>query len=113
NIDELVDAAADRFRSVNRRRWDDGDRGTGAQFVIVGTPEILVHRPWPAQMVDELTFQCERALLEIIVEVRREFGWVARSLADVEKIDHEGGAAPDAAEAAFLGGNVEAVDAQP
>ena len=42
DVDELVFAAADRFRRVDRRRRDDGDRGRAAQLVIVGAPEVLV-----------------------------------------------------------------------
>ena len=62
NVDELVFVAADRFRRVDRRRRDDGDRGRTAQFVIVGAPEVLVNRPRPAQMVDELTAMSEEEL---------------------------------------------------
>src|SRR6478736_6733725 len=112
NVDELVFVAADRFRRVDRRRRDDGDRGRTAQFMIVGAPEVLVNRPRPAQMVDELTLDRERTLLEIIMMMRRELGSVTRPLIGVEEIDHECRAAPDAAEAAFLRGHIEAVDAQ-
>src|SRR5579872_351089 len=56
-IDQLVDAAADRFRRMHRRRRDDRDRRTAAQFVIVIPPVVLVDGPWPAQVVDKLPLE--------------------------------------------------------
>ena len=63
-------------------------------------------------MMDELAFHRERALLEIIMMMRRQFCRVARALVAVEIVHHDGGAAPDTPEAARLRRHVEAVDAQ-
>src|SRR5262245_46906974 len=112
DIDELVVAAADRFRRVDRRRLDERDRRRSAQVVIVLAPEGLVDGPRPAQVVDELAVDSERALLEIVVMMGREFRRVARPLKGIEIVDHEGRATPDAAEAAFLRRHIQAVHAQ-
>ncbi len=112
DVDELVVAGADRLRGVDRWRRNDCDRRRSAQLVIVIAPEALVDGPRPAQVVHEVAFDRERALLEIVVMVRRELRRVARSLKGVEIVYHEGRAAPDAAEAALLRGHIEAVDAQ-
>src|SRR3546814_7401703 len=54
----------------------------------------------PANIMGEAPFDGERALLEIIVMVRRHAGRVARAFEPLDRVDHEGGAAVNAAEAA-------------
>src|SRR3546814_5791522 len=54
----------------------------------------------PANIMGQAPFDGERALLEIIVIVRRHAGRVARAFEPLDRVDHEGGAAVNAAEAA-------------
>jgi len=48
--------------------------------VLVLAPLLHVHRPRPAQMMRERARERQRALLEIVVMMRREFGDVPRTV---------------------------------
>jgi len=81
--------------------------------MIVRPPPGHVRRPGPADVVHELSLQGKRALLEILVVVRRHLGDIARPLLGVEVVDHKGGAPPDPPEPPRLRRHLEVVDAHP
>src|SRR3546814_15508850 len=80
-------------------RGDVHRRRASALFVLVRAPFLQIGGPRPANIMGEAPFDGERALLEIIVMVRRHAGRVARAFEPLDRVDHEGGAAVNAAEA--------------
>ena len=86
----------------------DGDRTMRAR---PRATSLMFGRPRPAHMVGEGAVERERALLEIVVVVRRQLGDVARTVLRIEIVHHQGRAAEDAAEAARRRRHVEAVGA--
>jgi len=60
-------------------------------------------------MVNELAREGKRALLEVIVAVGRQFSNVAWALRRIEIVYHERRAAPDAAKATLLRGDVKTI----
>src|SRR5262245_19140669 len=78
DVDELVAIRARCSRSMDGRRRDDGDRWRRAVLVIVVAPVLLVGHPGPADVVRERALDRQRALLEIVMMMRRELGGIAR-----------------------------------
>src|SRR5262249_54811316 len=109
DVDQLIALLADRTRGMDRGRRDHGDRRRAAIFVVVLTPVVHVRGPRPANVVNVGPFERERALLEVVVKMRRQFRDVARTDTQIEIVDHEGRASEDASEATAVLLHVEAI----
>ncbi|HMM91747.1 hypothetical protein [Bradyrhizobium sp.] len=80
-------------------------------FVIVIASLGHVGRPRPAKMMDESAGQRQRALLEIVMMMRRHLGRIAGAVARLQEVHHEGRAAKDPPEPSRRCRDVEAVGA--
>ena len=76
--------------------------GAAAPFVLVLAPGGHVRGPRPADVVNVSALERERALLEVVVEMRRQLRDVARPGPRVEIVDHEVRAAENSPEPALL-----------
>src|SRR5690554_4140962 len=83
---------------MNRWRRNDANRRRLAEGVLVFAPHAHVGCPWPAQMMRERAAQRQRALIEIVMVMRRDLVALTRTDARNQTIDHEGGATVDSAE---------------
>src|ERR1051326_7500570 len=85
---------------MDRRRRNDRERRRSAIFMLVRSPGIEIGGPGPANMVCERAFKSERALLKVVMMMRRQFCHVARTVLYRQEVHHDRRAAPDATEAA-------------